>query len=103
MPCDTRISVGLDLKAADAGLLAEAIKEMGLGIRVGCGIWSDAALLEYCKKVVQSGRVAVLEGAEGLVARIQQAYAAKVIESTAKRHGWQVKKTQEGKYQMLRR
>ena len=89
MPCDRRIILSLDLKAGDADILFDALKDMNI-VRRNHRLLTDEQLREYCERTVASGKINVVAGQEHIVRDVQQAYAKAAVNKAAGRMGGKV-------------
>lgn len=96
MPCYTVRRVGFDIKAADAEVLADALRSVG---------WTRGAhgvdILEVARYIISQGEIRVSEGQADKVNRVRRKYAELVVEKTAKRYGWRVER--QGNKLLVRR
>ncbi len=98
MPCDQSRTIGVSLEKCDATLMHDALAEMGLAPRrhgsliyFGRGESIDTA----------TGKAQLSAGRD--IASIKQGYSRQVVKATAKRYGWQVKETEQNKFQIIKR
>jgi len=110
MPCDSRVTVSVNLSAADRELLFKVL--MGLG-------WQPREISNMIQVYVpEFGAVTITGGklnigtysylaseakAEELANKIRRAYSAEVVKSQAKKFGWQLKQTADNKFKAIRR
>lgn len=99
MPCYTITTVKLELKAANMELLRKAVEAVTKETRIQTEgqkmFWYGGS---YDK---QTGTLTVRKEEQGNL--IKRAYTGEVIKDKAKRMGWQVKQTEEFKYQIIKR
>lgn len=98
MPCFTITTIELQLRDANLELLKNAIKEV---TGKDATIYNAAMLWDGGQYQKISGRLVVRDEKTGQ--NIKRAYSAELVKAQAKRFGWQVKKTDEYKYQIIKR
>ena len=87
MPCYATRLVTMELKAANAELLRDALQACGLQYHEGA-----------VERIIAAGRVVVPAGQEQKVVELRKVYAEKVVRTAARRFGFQV--TQRGERQL---
>ncbi len=83
MPCNAVRVVTMELKAANAELLADALQACGLQYHEGA-----------VERIIKAGLVAVPVGQEHKVVEVRRAYAELVVRTAARRLGFQVRDRQ---------
>jgi hypothetical protein len=99
MPCDSIITVDLELKNANLALLTKAINKIGqnayIQLRDNGLVWNGGS---YDKK---TGILSVQNEADGKL--IKRAYSGEIVKSQASRFGWNIKETSQFKYEIIKR
>lgn len=103
MPCDTvyRISVAKDLSGKDRKILVASMK------RAKWRVLEDTerrltVTTTRGQLTFESGRVELRRGQEGLIEEIDRMYAEECIYVQAETHGWDVIKTGEHQFEVIR-
>ena len=95
MPCDTIQTAGIELGKVDPALMSATLSDLNAkGIRV----W-QASDKKWNVGVTNGGKWTL----ESATAQVKQAYSHQVVLSQAKKYGWQVTKTSENQYRVVRR
>jgi len=99
MPCDTITQVSLELTNANLDLLKKAIEEI-----TGCTARQyKETSLEWARGSYDKRR-GLLSCRDTVEAEnIKRQYAAETVKAKAARFGWQVKKVDQFKYQVIKR
>ena len=92
MPCNAIRVVTMELSAADADILRDALQ--------ACGFQYHGRAVE---RIIQSGRVGIPAGQEHKVVELRRVYAEKVIQVAARRFGFQVTRRGERQLTVSRR
>jgi hypothetical protein len=98
MPCDTIVTVKLELKNANLTLLQKVVEEItGRKAYVSGNIvsWGTGS---YNKLTSQ---LTVRSQSDGQ--QIKRAYSGELVKAQAKRFGWQIKEISQYQYQILKR
>lgn len=108
MPCDSRITSSVEwTDNTDPKLLAAALKSLGFIVGVvGTAVRFSNPETSVTGTYDGRKKMMTLSGLndESLdLNPIKRAYSAQVIQSAAKRFGWQVKQTDDTKFQITRR
>jgi len=99
MPCYTITTVKLVLTNANLDLLKKALEGIGYtAVKYGDKLfWKNGS---YDKT---KGTLSLVKGTEEQGNVIRRAYSTEVLKKNAAKFGWQLKKTQDNKYQLLKR
>jgi hypothetical protein len=110
MPCDqiSVVAVQWTEKNTDLGLLAAALKELGLMPNLGV----DQKTIVFAGGTFRNGqfnfdstlysRVSAAQASEK-VAEIKRAYSSQIVQSQAKKFGWQIKPLGKYKWEVTKR
>ena len=105
MPCDSIRLCQVEFTATRPDLLAKALKGLGWTVHS----WNARSLTATTKSGsrfsvdFKSGKATVPQGEEGSVDQAKQAYTFKLAEASAKRFGWNFKKTGANSFVIGRR
>ena len=98
MPCDSIITINLELKNANLALLTKAINKIGqnayIQLRDNGLVWPGGS---YDKT---TGILSVKNEADGKL--IKRAYSGEIVKAQAKRFGWQCKEVGQFKYEIIK-
>jgi hypothetical protein len=99
MPCDSIITVDLELKNANLALLTKAInnimKNAYVQVRNNGLVWNGGS---YDKT---TGMLSVSNEADGKL--IKRAYSGEIVKAQASRFGWSIKETSQFRYEIIKR
>ena len=98
MPCDSVITVSLELKGADLDLLKKALEATGERVY---GATKDQISWYGGEYDRRTGVIKVKNEASGKL--IKKAYSAEIVKAQAKRFGWQLKETSAFTYEITKR
>jgi hypothetical protein len=111
MPCYTVSESKIDLAKANPDILREALKAEGYTLQATGGVDTLAGynvrtdVNVYWRK--GAGTTLTTTRAQDVTdkagATLTRAYSAAAVDYAARRNGWTVKQTQDGKYQIIRR
>lgn len=109
MPCDTLTSVSLDIGKVDGDAFQKTLESLGfrgtLERFTGTfeGVSFSASLDRQSGQVTLDGRNVAYLRADRLTAALKQGHSRQIVLRQAKRTGWQVKETPQGKMILTRR
>jgi len=103
MPCDsiTTAKVEIDIKNTDINLLGAALKELGFTEQVKGQSWTNWRTFENVS--FRNGKLSGNLDADNKQDRmnaIKKAYSHKVVQATAKKYNWKLKKIDEDEYEV---
>lgn len=85
MPCDSYVTISIELKAANRDLLSKAAKSIGMTM-----ISKDIIQTAEGRTMVISGdKVQCDRRDEGLVAKLRVSYSNEVVKFVSQKFGWQ--------------
>lgn len=89
MPCDTIQTMKVDIGKLDPQLAAAAIQNLGL-----------SGSVQYV-----NGKLEIYGPAnrDTITEQVRQAYSAEVVKSQARKYGWAIKETGNGKFKVIRK
>lgn len=97
MPCYEVRLVSVEFKAAHKDLLLEALKELGLSVRVSGSVLYIQGGVEID---LDRQRITCPERMQGIVNRIKQKYSEVVLKKVAAKKKWTVKSKGTNKFQL---
>jgi len=94
MPCDSIVTMTLDLDKVHRVVLGEALTSLGFLARYEGQYWQRGST---DVQVLADGRVVVRSATAGMEAEIRRACSAVIVKAAAAKNGWSLRWTAAGK------